>query len=180
MNPTAHSQPHPKVVQTCGLMGRLGQSPAVPGVGASPLCSHLKRHQQDSTGLLPCSQLRVALSLSENRVWPSVLCAYQEAPHHGGASLAPPFPAWHAGDKEGARGQCRPVGMKGTDKSLDANEWTGLGGHGLSSMGEVSKGASGGGSTSLSPPQERVVTLPCLWERVVFPCPPGSAGLEQT
>lgn len=69
------------------------------------------------------------------------------------------------------RGHSRPVGMKGIDKGLDASEWTGPGGHGLSSRGEVSNGASGGGggvgagrglpACPLSPgPQERVVGLP--------------------
>ena len=32
------------------------------------------------------------------------------------------------------RGHSRPVGMKGIDKGLDASEWTGPGGHGLSSV----------------------------------------------
>lgn len=196
MNPTAHSQPRPQVVQTWCLMGRLRQSPAVPWVGASPLCCHLDGHQQDSTGLLSCSQPRLAMSPRENPVWPSALRALIEKPH---SKTEPPWPRpSRPGTQEIGggptarvpqlcRGHSRPVGMKGIDKGLDAREWIGPGGHGLSSRGEVSKGASGGAggclpACPLSPgPQERMVTLPRLWERVVFPRPPGSAGfLEQT
>ena len=152
------------------------------GGGISSLLSS-KRALAGLTGPPPCSQLRVALSLRDNRVWHSVLCAYQEAPRHSGAPLAPPLPAWHAGDKEGGRGQCRPVGMKGTDKGLDASEWTGPGGHGLSSRGEVSKGASGGGSASLSPQPRSPGARgdpPMPLGICGVPLPPGSAGfLEQ-
>ena len=169
----------------------------MPWVGASPLCFHLDGHQQDSTGLLPCSQPRLAMSPSENPVWPSALCALIEKPH---TKTEPPWPRpSRPGTQEIGggptarvpqlcRGHSRPVGMKGIDKGLDASEWTGPGGHGLSSRREVSKGASGGGgrgegSASLSPQPRSPGARgpPKLWERAVFPPPPGSAGfLEQT
>ena len=101
MNPTAHSQPRPQVVQTWCLMGRLGRAL---GGGISSLLSS----RRAPAGLNRASSLLTAPVGNEPEREPSLAlstpCTYREAPHQDGASLAPPFSAWHAGDRRGAHG----------------------------------------------------------------------------
>ena len=85
-----------------------GTSAAEPGCALGGGISSLLSSRWAPAGLNRASFLLTTPVGNEPEGEPSLAlstpCAYREAPQQDGASLAPPFSAWHAGDRRGAHG----------------------------------------------------------------------------